>query len=350
MVPVDERIQVEPFPVNALLRKAMAGGLTSEAFVQELLSCDLYSKFSNKSPDYIEPSWTAIAVDRPPKPEPYVGRGFRTSGNLPRRTPRLNEDPAWSDENKAIGTLFQAEKQKWLESCLGPWLVTNLAHRDALRDGAYIDEFRTADGDLKFTAKLHGWAKLTEWVARVNTMFDALGPIVLTPLLYRFKEQYTQSTFYAEAQESIDILRERVRLLLILCEGVERSPLRVLSGEQQPRKTTRHIMHSGQTHADALAELAGRLVYPPQRYVAHVRQPQQYHQVKLRPPLAGGEGAGPRVPHPNQPDDIRTRSRALYDTSTNEAAVVPPSLVEPEQPQPRRVTRYPRPQDPEEER
>jgi hypothetical protein len=144
--------------------------------------------------------------------------------------------------------------------------------------------------------------------------------------------------------------RQQLRWIWMMCDGLRRNPAMIRSLNHQPRITKRHIVHGAQTHADALNEIAGQLVHPPKRYVAHVRQPGVYHQVKLRPPLEGGPGADARVADPIQPDDIRTRSRALYDTSTNEDVVVSPSLVAPEQPQPRRVTRYPRPQDPEEER
>jgi hypothetical protein len=96
---------------------------------------------------------------------------------------------------------------------------------------------------------------------------------------------------------------------------------------------------------DARAEFARRLTMTP-KYMAHVRQSQQYHQVKLRPPLEGEDGGGPGT-NPTQADDIRSRSRALYDTSTDEGTVI--SHPQPEQSQPRRVTRRPRSQNPESE-
>jgi len=120
----------------------------------------------------------------------------------------------------------------------------------------------------------------------------------------------------------------------------------VHSGEQQVRKRTSHIVHPAQTQADALNEFAGRLVFPSERYVTHVRQLGEYHQVKLRPPLEGDAGDGARRPDPDQPDDIRHRSRRLYETAGRDTAETP--AAEPVPVAPRRVTRRPGGAPPEE--
>jgi hypothetical protein len=146
-----------------------------------------------------------------------------------------------------------------------------------------------------------------------------------------------------KTREAIHALREQLRLLLVIADGLHRQPVQVATGEHQPRRVVRHVVHAGQTYADALNEFATQLVFPTERYVAHARQLGEYHQVKLRPPL-GGEEDENRSPDPDQPDDIRDRSRALYDTSGHEGAVIPL-----EQPAPlRRATRRPQAADGEE--
>jgi hypothetical protein len=125
-------------------------------------------------------------------------------------------------------------------------------------------------------------------------------------------------------------VRGRVRWIVTLCDGLSAGPIIVPSGQMRSRMTTRLVVHPHQAEQDALNEFAAKLVHPRKRYVAHVRMQSDYHETKLWPPVDRGAGEGVRVPNPIQPDDIRTRSRELYDTSAEQ--VTPPPSVRPQHP------------------
>ncbi len=145
-------------------------------------------------------------------------------------------------------------------------------------------------------------------------------------------------------QERISGRRQRLRWMFILSMGLRAQPIYTASGEQEPRRVTRHIPRGGQSYADARSEFAGRLVAPSGPHVAHVRLLSGHHETKVRVPieLQGEGGVTTRTPNPNQPDDIRTRSRAMASVQPDDRTIIP--MVRPDHPQPRRVTRRPRPE------
>jgi hypothetical protein len=239
-----------------------------------------------------------------------------------------------------------------VDNFLHPWLSGHLQYKEALQAGRKIMQFVELDNLLACGAVLMGWQGLTNWCVRVDNT-DFANVTIIKPSEALLIEDMASpdpvtGVGWINVKRSISNLRTRIRLLLIIAEGLEKSPVHIETGEQEPRKSPRYIVHPPQTHADALAEFAGKLVDPPGKFVAQVRRPQAYHEVKLRPDLDSEAQSGGPSPDPAQPDDIRRRSRAVCDASEHQATVIP--LVQPEQPPPRRATRRPRPQEPEQER
>lgn len=109
-----------------------------------------------------------------------------------------------------------------------------------------------------------------------------------------------------------EVVRQ-IHLIAMLCKGLAVDPILVPSGQYRPRMTTRLIVHPAQTYQDARNVLAGRLVNPPEQepYLAHVRLPDAYHQVRLARPPSGSENG-------QQVDEIRVRSRAQYGVRPTE--------------------------------
>jgi hypothetical protein len=196
------------------------------------------------------------------------------------------------------------------EDHLRNWFRVHVAYLDALRSGEYIDAFRDAD-----------WALLYPTVpGRTMMRFPH-------ELMLRFDD-------YRARWEIIDKLRQRLRWLWILYEGLAKDPVLIPSGEQQPRMRTRHIVHPAQPQQDALNEFAGQLVNPPEQYIAHVRMPRSYHRVKLAAPLRS-------IAPGHQVEEVRRRSQEEYHA--------PARWDEPESPSmlprpPGRIGRRPRPQ------
>jgi hypothetical protein len=199
---------------------------------------------------------------------------------------------------------------------LRDWLRAHVAHLDALRSGDFIDAFRQADRTLLQYPGFYG--------ADNEPIFFGLSQ----ESLLKFED-------YRTRWEMLGKLRQRLRWLWILYEGLAKNPVRTPSGEQQPRMRTRHIVHPAQPQQDALNEFAAQLVNPPEQYVAHVRMPHSYHKVKLAPPMSA-------TAPPFQVDQVRKRSQEEYHASGsfNEQEPAPPQQAPDSDP--RRITRRPR--------
>jgi hypothetical protein len=126
---------------------------------------------------------------------------------------------------------------------------------------------------------------------------------------------------------SIDFVRQRLRWLWILWDGIRRNPVLVPSGEQEPRPVTRTIVHPGQTYADAINEFAAKLVTPPARYVAQVKSPQGYSETQLLEALGAGDFL--------QVFSVREWSRAVYSVTQDNRDEPVTSPFSPEPPSPR---------------
>ena len=106
-------------------------------------------------------------------------------------------------------------------------------------------------------------------------------------------------------RQSIAIFRERLRCILVVCEGLIREPILEVSGQERDRYRQVVINHPEQNEQDALTEFAGKLVNPDEEWIAHVKLPIGSHKVKLLPPIAG-------TVNDQQATEIRTRSQQQY--------------------------------------
>jgi hypothetical protein len=265
--------------------------------------------------------------------------------------------PAWlytkgylSEEAQAkrarFQELYEQERDEFLRACLRPWLIEHLAHPEDLLGSRFPFRLWFADDMFVNEAYERMWDHNLIWSGAPD---EETGRPKRRPHAVQFTHGVVGQR--DPRLEMLEGRRQQLRWIWILCEGLRREPVMMRSVDHQTRITRRHIVHGGQTHADALNELAGQLVHPPEAYVAHVRLPGEYHLVKLRPPPeAGGAGGHERLPDPNQPDDIRTRSRALYDVSRQEEEVLPAPSTEPVRRRSPAVTRFPRNDNPTSER
>jgi hypothetical protein len=156
-----------------------------------------------------------------------------------------------------------------------PWFLVHISNERALLSGEYIDAFKQADARI-LTAH--------ERVSSHRTIF-----------------------WHIHDEISPDIVRERLRWLWILWKGltIKKNHVLVTSGEVEPKPDIRFITHPGQTYADAINEFANKLVNPPGKFVAQVKQPREYHETKLLPQLTGTADM-------HQVVLVRRRSQALY--------------------------------------
>jgi TraM recognition site of TraD and TraG len=233
----------------------------------------------------------------------------------PRATdPDVFFEAVQDDKLYAGGSLDYDLSKHFDEDSLRKWLRTHVAHLDGLRSGHYIDAFREADGKV-LGAKM---------------------------ILLESHESLLKYDSYRELWEILDKLRQRLRWLWILYDGLAKDPVLIPSGEQQPRMRTRHIVHPAQTQQDALNEFAAKLVNPAEQHVAHVRMPRSYHSVKLVPPL---RASAPE----SQVHQVRKRSQEEYHASGRCNEQEPPETPTQQQApdsNPRRITRRPQAEEP----
>ena len=311
--PFPEHLKLSAPDLNHLLSDAQEGKLTApEDAADAILAAGIFRLAANSA------GW----LDKNVKPSPW----------------------GYEAERARFTKVFEQRRDEFLQACLRPWIRTHLYHPEDLLGGRYTRDLKDADALFAREAFHRRWDHSLNWNGATDKETGKLGRGPATVLTIgsggvTLSDPSGDPAMLGMLAER----RQQLRWIWILCDGLRRDPVMMRSVDHQPRITRRHIVHSGQTHADALNEFAGKLVHPPQRYVAHVRQPQEYHQVKLRRPLGGEAGDGVRSPNPDQPDDIRARSRELYDTSADQASVLP--LLPPKLPQRRRVTRSPQTRD-----
>jgi hypothetical protein len=229
----------------------------------------------------------------------------------------------------ARGHLGRQIDQHFDEDSLLKWLRTHVADLDELRSGRYIAAFCKADrrvirGDNVSVLEQLG-------------LESKESILVGHELMLGFDD-------YRTRWEILDKLRQRLRWIWILYEGLAKDPVLIPSGEQQVRMRPTHINHPAQTQQDALNEFAGKLVHPSEQHVAHVRMPQSYHEVRLGGPKAG---IGP----PGQVRQVRRRSQEEYhrpDRGNKPEGPDYPHLPPQEDfgPEGPRITRRPRKQRP----
>jgi hypothetical protein len=365
-------VQIAAWDVNALLYKAANGELASpEAlvdFLTEALTDDekvnfqsrflrprvqfkvdplntcpigplgfMYYGFHMESPEII-PHVECVCHSISQDEISALRQGFRPlpRSECPAEHDREKLEAQWN-HNKRIWEQFDRARREYRHGPLRDWLLVHVQDRRAVRDSVYTEAFRRADERLKRAAFVDSWEELFKWRRGGVPQFPAssMKALLGTPA---FRSEVDARTMrLVKTLSAIELLRERLRWLLILCDGVSRKPIMVASGEQQPG--TRHIVHPRQTEQDALNEFAGKLVHP-KWYVAHVRTPQSYHRVKLAGPLAS-------IAPPFQVDQVRKRSQEEYYAPGDSDE--PESRSKVQQPH-GRIGRRPRPQsDPAQE-
>jgi hypothetical protein len=354
---------------NELLYEAMHGRLTGDLLFRFFVEYRFFLNFRNESPDYspeVEMTWSEF---RRELNKPIIGEVSHRLSKMERLSleHRNRYGPSGPSEesrkqarNSKVTEVFHKEAQYWLETCLQPWLAVYCQHMDALRSGKYLKVFNNVDNELWQQAQIRGWEELTTWKVSINTKDPNNPSVILLDLglnLYanglrnlinivsesQQKASANEDTKYIvntqKTWKAIEKLRERMRLLLIIADGLQRQPVLVTTGEQKPRPTRRHIVHSGQTYADALNEFAAKLVTPPAKYVAQVKSPKGYFETQLRDALQG-DGDWTQLL------DVRERSQALYSVTTEEpddaqAPAPQPASVPPRTPVAQRRATFP---------
>jgi hypothetical protein len=334
-------VQLPADVFNALLYKAANGELaTAEALTDFLTDTSGHDGYlfwlGYRLPEF---KVSEFSGTYPVKPSGYVYYGFHIESpdiiphvecichlimESDRKYPRLSNMPlppvqsrcpaehdrekleAQWKHNKRILEQFDVACREYRLGPLRDWLLVHVQDRRAVCDSVYTEAFRRADEILQQASLAGSWWELFKWRGRHEETASTFGRTPVTPIVF--------TRHRAETAAAIELLRERLRWLLILCDGVARKPIKVASGEQQPR--TRHIVHPRQAEQDALNEFAGKLVHP-KRYVAHVRMPDSYHRVKLAAPMK-------KIAPPSQVDEVRKRSQEEYH--------VPSRCGEPETP------------------
>ncbi len=231
--------------------------------------------------------------------------------------------------NKQIDQLYERARDALLAE-LVVWRDVHASRSTELLAGEEVQAFRDADERLAAYALSHNWSGLWEWryVPQHSSSPTAT------------KENRTLLTSrIADERES---LRYRLRWLYPLCDGLRAEPILIATGESRPRIRPSHIVHARQTEQDALNELAARLVNPDKRYVAHVRLPVGYHEIRLSSPV---EGEGDQ----EQLERVKDLSRRQYgvpgDDDPLSLSGTPPSGP-PSPSRPPTITRQPPVSDP----
>jgi hypothetical protein len=378
-------VQVSASDVNDLLYKAANGEVTSPEPLTDFLT-DALAEIANWDFGwrFVHPRVTRKLTDPPvefrvdsgyrPKAQGFVYYGFhmespdliptitclcylieqnltwaerRGRGVLPgyiqSRCPAHHDKQkreAEANHNTRVWEQFDKACREYRLGPLRNWLLVHLQDRQALCDSVYTEAFKRADAALRVAAFADSWWELFKWRGGLDESASGLNRHALLAATAG-----SWGTHRTETTAAIELLRERLRWLVVLCDGVSKDPILVTSGEQQPSIRTRHILHPRQTEQDALNEFAGKLVHPPERHVAHVRMPQAYHQVKLAAPSAS-------TAPDSQVEQVRKRSQEEYHRRDLWPEPGPPG--EPELPRPeqapgserRRITRRPRGEQP----
>jgi hypothetical protein len=361
----DSSVKVPAYDVNGLLVDAMAGKLQDkEALLEKLLVAEtwtpqiqmklpedpnaeaivrplrdpgvstMYYFLGNASPSRIpEPACHCPPLDlhaeriaqghrlyRPSRPQTVNDPiGMHLPGCPSKAKPQLTEDE--EQINVDVRALYEFEAKEYVRYAIRPWLSVQLQDIPALLRSEHTSAMRAADEEWVNLSLRNCWDYEWRWYGRIEYNADKSA---VHAVVYDFAEAKAEFDKHRDAYLSMfACARLRLQFLVWLCEGLYKNPVLVLSGEQQPRRRTRHIVHQSQTQQDALNEFAAQLVNPPEPYVAHIRMPQRYHRTKLSTPVAVDVNAAQILA-------VRKRSQELYridpdDDSGAGALATPPS-------------------------
>jgi len=234
-------------------------------------------------------------------------------------------------KNQQLLRLLNADLSELMPR-LREWFDVQAAYLDDLLSGVMPGEVCAADAQLAGYTAEHRWsghgAALVWHGQDAEKMFrpDTSDLVKATPELHRESIQAILARIRAEAVYWY-------RWLSILCEGLADEPVRMETANMRPRIRTHTVLHARQTVQDAINEFALRLVTHPDRFMGHIKQPQEYHFTRLMAPVAGSM-SDERV------EGVRQRSQQLYGMP--DPRQVPPPEAGPEAPTPP-ITRRPPP-------
>jgi hypothetical protein len=206
---------------------------------------------------------------------------------------------------------------------LGEWVRLHLqpAHREQLLRGEHdYAAFQGADERL-CRGYLWPTAKRMDTLSESERLRLQLTTALPRSWVHLTVDEYAEAAAKQEAEkkkrldeavadrhEALCVLRDRLRCLFVLCQGLAMEPILVPSGQQERKLTL--IVHAQQTWQDARNEFAAHLVNPPQ-WVAHVKTRSGYHEINLARPIEG-------KPNRQQLEEVRSRSRCHWATSIGE--------------------------------
>jgi hypothetical protein len=202
---------------------------------------------------------------------------------------------SWSAESK------QDEIVK-ARSALASWFRIHLDHKSAFLQG--VKPTALPEPTYSSGREQAEWRGDTISVSDILAAFPAEGPIpataadafkdadekllafVLKHAKCKDKEWSREMTHpRGDKRGIIAVLRERMRCLLIICEGLEWEPILMDSGQEEDHYRSVPINHPAQSEQDARQEFARKLVNPDDEWIAHVKMPTGYYEVKLAPPV-----------------------------------------------------------------
>jgi hypothetical protein len=208
----------------------------------------VYYGFHMESPDIIPYIKCLCYLIRQNAPLEDRRRGL--SPEYGRKRCPAEHDPekleAEADYNTRVRDQFYAACREYRLGPLRKWLLVYVQDRRALCNSVYTEAFRQADQALQKAAMAGSWWKLFKWRGGLDERGWRYASLSGTA-----NSWYTH---YVETTAAISLLRDRLRWLLVLCDGVSRDPILVTSGEQEPRRRPHHIVHSRQNQQDALDE------------------------------------------------------------------------------------------------
>jgi hypothetical protein len=188
-----------------------------------------------------------------------------------------------------------------VRSALGSWLEAHLDQEEAFREGLKP----TLVGGISDKFRLHYDPQ--DPADKLRIADDNLLTFILEHAKIKHgTAEWTQEMANPKSRrrDLIGVFRERIRCLVVICNGLKKEPILVDSGQQKDHYKEVVINHPEQNQQDAQNEFASRLVNPDEDedWIAHVKLPIGYHAVKLAPPITGEENR-------RQVVDVRTRSQ-----------------------------------------
>jgi hypothetical protein len=169
---------------------------------------------------------------------------------------------------------------------LRDWFETQVSCLNDLLSGVTPDRVQDADHWLVDYAFAHRWAGRDTWLE-----WHGQDPDPSVPQYLQKKTQNVTQEIKNGIQSTLTYMREELvywyRWLSILSDGLAEEPVRIETSNLRPKIRTRIIQHPRQPVQDAINEFTLRLVTHSTRFMAHIKQPHEYHHTKLVAQRAG---------------------------------------------------------------